>query len=377
MKKLLLLVALVSPLFSIAQKQQQGPTTFNLIAGTFTGDGPTASKGIYVYRFYPYRVQHAYSNEVETKNPAFIAVTKDEKFIYAVNENSVGNSAVTAFTFDKKSGKMEQINSQPTIGSPCYITVDKARKNVIIANYGGGSLQVFPVNKDGSLGASTQTIKSEGKGPNSVRQEAPHIHSAVLSPDEKYLMVSDLGTDKINIYNYKASKTPALTPAATPFVSTAPGAGPRHSEFAPNGKFMYNVQELTATITAYAYSSGKLTEIETVKMMPENFNGVNGAADIHVSPDGLFLYATNRGSANEIVAYAINQETGKLTFIERYPTGPVPRNFVIDPTGHHLLVGTTKVIHIYTRNMTNGRLILTGDPIKVESAVCLKMFVLE
>ncbi|MES2809778.1 MAG: lactonase family protein [Bacteroidota bacterium] len=377
MKKLLLLVALVSPLFSIAQKKQQGPTTFNLIAGTFTGDGPTASKGIYVYRFYPYRVQHAYSNEVETKNPAFIAVTKDEKFIYAVNENSVGNSAVTAFTFDKKSGKMEQINSQPTTGSPCYITVDKARKNVIIANYGGGSLQVFPVNKDGSLGASTQTIKSEGNGPNSVRQEAPHIHSAVLSPDEKYLMVSDLGTDKINIYNYKASKTPALTPAATPFVSTAPGAGPRHSEFSPNGKFMYNVQELTATITAYAYGSGKLTEIETVKMMPENFNGVNGAADIHVTPDGLFLYATNRGSVNEIVAYAINQETGKLTFIERYPTGPVPRNFVIDPTGHHLLVGTTKVIHIYTRNMTNGRLVLTGDPIKVESAVCLKMFVLE
>lgn len=377
MKKLLLLVALILPLFSIAQKKEQGPKIFDLVIGTFTGDGPTASKGMYVYRFYPYRVQHAYSNEVETSNPAFIAITNDQKFIYAVNESGEGKSSVTAFKFDKMSGKMEQINSQPSSGSPCYVTVDKARKNVIIANYGGGSLQVFPVNKDGSLGASTQTIKSEGKGPISTRQEAPHIHSAVLSPDEKYLMVSDLGTDKINIYNYKASKTPALAPAETPFVKTAPGAGPRHSEFSPNGKFMYNVQELTATITAYAYKTGRLTEIETVKMMPDNFNGVNGAADIHLSPDGLFLYATNRGSANEIVAFSINQETGKLTFVERYPTGPVPRNFVIDPTGHHLLVGTTKVIHIYTRNMTNGRLILTGDPIKVESAVCLKMFPIE
>ncbi|MFD2144264.1 lactonase family protein [Mucilaginibacter antarcticus] len=272
---------------------------------------------------------------------------------------------------------MEQINSQPSSGSPCYITVDKARKNVIIANYGGGSLQVFPVNKDGSLGASTQTIKSEGMGPNHGRQEAPHIHSAVLSPDEKYLMVADLGTDKINIYNYKASKIPALTPAATPFVSTKPGSGPRHSEFSKNGKFMYNVQELTATITTYAYNNGNLAEVETVKMMPDNFNGVNGAADIHISPDGLFLYATNRGTANEIVAYAIDQQTGRLTFVDRYLTGPVPRNFVIDPTGQYLLVGTTKVIHVYTRNITTGKLKLNGDPIKIESAVCLKMFVLE
>jgi 6-phosphogluconolactonase len=375
--KLLCVMLLGSTTITMAQKKGAKPKVYNIIIGTYTGESPTASKGIYVYRFYPYRTQNAYSSEVEASNPSFVAISENQKFLYAVNENGEGKSTVTAFTFDKSSGKMEEINKQPTNGSPAYIAVDKAQKNIFVANYGGGNVQVFPINKDGSLGVATQTIKGVGKGPNADRQEAPHVHSTVLSPDEKYLIVSDLGTDKIGIHRYKASKNPPLTPAETPFVSTKPGTGPRHSEFSPNGKFMYNVQELSATITTYAYNDGELKEIETVKMMPDNFRGENGAADIHLSPDGLFLYATNRGSANEIVAYSVNQETGKLTFVERYPTGPNPRNFVIDPTGNYLLVGTTKVIHIYTRNITNGKLTLVGDPIKVESAVSLRMFPIE
>jgi 6-phosphogluconolactonase len=377
MKKILLSVALILPLFSIAQKKQKLPTVYDLVIGTYTDDSPSGSKGIYVYRFYPYNVQNGYLAEIETKNPSFISISANEKFVYAVNENSEKNSTVTAFKLDRISGKMEEINNQPTNGSPCYITVDKAQKNVIIANYGGGNLQVFPINKDGSLGASTQTIQNTGSGPNSMRQEQPHGHSAVLSPDEKYVMFSDLGIDKISILKYKASKNPPLTPADIPSVSAAPGSGPRHSEFAPNGKFMYNVQEITATITAYAYDDGKLQELQTVKMMPDNFRGVNGAADIHVSPDGLFLYATNRGSANEIVQFAIDQQTGKLTFVERYPTGPNPRNFVIDPTGRFILVGTTQVIHIYSIAKKTGKLILVGSPIRVAKAVSLKMFPVE
>jgi 6-phosphogluconolactonase len=377
MAKLLLIIMTISTV-TMAQKKQKEPKVFDLVIGTYTGgDSPTASKGIYVYRFYPYKAQNGYLSEIETKNASFIAISENEKYIYAVNENGNTNSTVTAFKFDRISGKMEQLNNQPTKGSPAYIAVDKAQKNVFVANYGGGNLQVFPINKDGSLGASTQTIQDTGSGPIADRQSEPHVHSTVLSPDEKYLFSSDLGTDKINIFRYKASKNPPLTPAEIPFVSTAPGSGPRHSDFAPNGKFMYNIHELKATITAYAYNDGQLKELQTVKMMPDNFRGVNGAADIHVSPDGLFLYATNRGSANEIVQFAIDQVTGKLTFVERYPTGPEPRNFVIDPTGHYMLVGTKRVIHIYTVAKGTGKLTLVGDPIRVESAVCLKMFPVE
>jgi 6-phosphogluconolactonase len=351
---------------------------FDLVIGTFTGDAPTASKGIYVYRFYEERGNVAYLSEVETSNPSFLAVSANQQFIYAVNENNGATpSTVSAFKFTKTTGKLELLNTQPSIGSPAYISVDKAQKNVFIANYGGGSMQVYPVNKDGSLGASSQTIQDEGKGPNPSRQGVPHAHSAVLSPDEKYVMLSDLGTDKINIFRYKASKNPPLTPADVPYFKTAGGAGPRHSDFAPNGKFMYNIQELTATISAFSYSGGELKELQTINMMPDGFKGTNGAADIHVSPDGLFLYATNRGTVNAIFVYAIDQQTGKLTAVDHYPTGDNPRNFVIDPTGNYILVGSSNRVIVFKVNKVTGKLVQINSTINMESAVCLKMIPVE
>ncbi|MCC8424625.1 lactonase family protein [Mucilaginibacter sp. UR6-11] len=375
MKKLLFLFALISPVFCLAQKKNTGPKVFDLVIGTYTGTTPTSSKGIYIYRFYAERGEVAYLSEIETANPSYLAISQNQQYIYAVNENNeITASSVTAFKFNKNSGKIEQLNSQPSVGSPAYIAVDKAQKNVFIANYGGGSLQVFPINKDGSLGASTQTITDKGSGPDQMRQAQPHVHSAMLTPDEKYLITTDLGTDKINIYRYHASKIPPLTPATIPFISTAGGSGPRHNDFAPNGKFMYNIQEMAASITAYAYNDGELKELQTVKMMPDDFKGVNGAADIHVSPDGKYLYATNRGTANQIVVYAIDQLTGKLTFVERYKTGGEnPRNFIIDPTGNYLLVGTTNRVNIFKVDKPTGRLALTRNVINMESAVCLKM----
>jgi len=373
MKKLLLLIALVSPVFCIAQKKNQGPKVFDLLIGTYTGDSADDSKGIYVYRFYAERGEVAYLSEVETKNPTYLTITQDGKYVYTVNENTIGTSSVTAFKLNKTTGKMDQLNTQPSIGSPAYISVDKAQKNVFIANYGGGSLQAYPVNKDGSLGASIQTIQDVGTGPDKMRQMEPHGHSAVLSPDEKYLMFADLGTDKINIFRYHASKNPPLTPADVPFVSTAGGAGPRHNDFAPNGKFMYNIQEMKAMITAYTYHDGVLKEIQTVKMMPDSFKGINGAADIHVSPDGLFLYATNRGTANEILVYAIDQVTGTLTYVDRYKTGESPRNFMIGPTGNYVLVGSVKRVDVFKIDRKTGKLALNGKSILMKSAVCLKM----
>jgi 6-phosphogluconolactonase len=189
MKKLLLLFALVSPVFAIAQKKSKSPKVFDLLIGTYTGEGADDSKGIYVYRFYAERGEVAYLSEVETKNPTYLTITQDGKYVYTVNENTIGTSSVTAFKLNKTTGKMDQLNVQPSIGSPAYISVDKAQKNVFIANYGGGSLQAYPVNKDGSLGASIQTIQDIGAGPDKMRQTEPHGHSAVLSPDEKYLPI--------------------------------------------------------------------------------------------------------------------------------------------------------------------------------------------
>ncbi len=378
MAKLLFVMLVALTTITMAQKKNAGPKVFDLVIGTFTGDAPTASKGIYIYRFYEESAKVAYLSEIETQNPSFLAVSANQQFIYAVNENNGASpSSVSAFKFTKSTGKLELLNTQPSIGSPAYISVDKAQKNVFIANYGGGSLQVYPVNKDGSLGASSQTIQNVGSGPNTARQLQPHVHSVVLSPNDKYLMASDLGTDRIDIFRYKASKTPPLTPAAVPFFKAEGGSGPRHSEFAPNGKFMYNIQEITATISAFSYNDGELKELQTIKMMPDDFKGTNGAADIHVSPDGLFLYATNRGSVNEIFVYAIDQVTGKLTAVDHYPTGSNPRNFVIDPTGNYVLVGSSNRIIVFKVNKATGKLTQINSAINIEQAVCLKMIPVE
>jgi len=381
MKKLLFLLALVLPVFGFAQKKGKGgPKVFDVLIGTYTSAGVNSSKGIYVYRFYAERGELAYLSEVETSNPSYLAVTQDHHYVYAVNENNAdGSGGVTAFKFDKTTGKLDLINTQKSVGSPAYISVDKAQKNVFIANYGGGNLQVFPINKDGSLGASTQTIQDVGKGPDQMRQQQPHVHSTVLSPDDKYLLASDLGTDKINVFRYRASRVPPLTPATPAFTSTAGGAGPRHSDFSPNGKFLYNIQEMTATITAFSYDDGKLKELQTVKMMPDDFKGVNGAADIHVSPDGLFLYATNRGTANELLVYAIDPVSGKLTYVSRNKTdGENPRNFVIDPTGNFIVVGTKTRVNVFNINKATGKLTQNhNNTLLIDSAVCLKMVPVE
>jgi len=380
MKKLLLIAVLALPLVSTAQKQpKNGYKVFDLLIGTYTGKDASSSKGIYVYRYYAERGEVAEMSEVDTDNPSFLTVTDDGNFVYAVNENNAdGSGGVSAFKFNKQSGALDLINQQKTKGSPAHISVDKERKNIIVSNYGGGNLQVFPLNQDGSIAPANQTIQYTGKGPDVNRQTEPHVHSAFFSPDEKYIMVSDLGLDKINIYRYKSSKVPALTPADPASVSTAPGSGPRHIAFTPNGKFMYNVQEMKATVTAYTYDNGKVKELQTIKMMPDDFNGDNGAADIHVSPDGRYLYASNRGTANVIVGFAIDQVTGKLNKIGSWSTvGENPRNFMIDPAGNFMLVGTKSYVFVFRIDKVTGKLLGARQAIKVASAVCLKVVPVE
>lgn len=346
----------------------------DLIIGTYTDKG--TSEGIYIYEFDSKTGKAAYKNKATgVENPSYLAISRDWKFVYVANE--AGEGAVSSFRFDRASGALELLNTLPSHGnSPCYVTVNKARTHVIASNYGGGNFSVYPVLKDGSLGDAVQVIQHTGSGANKNRQEKPHVHSAVLSPDEKYLLVSDLGTDKIYIYHFNpANASRPVTEAVPAFISTGDGNGPRHIDFHTSGKYVYSIQELSGNITAFGYKDGKLTALQNISMLAEGFKGKVGAADIHVSPDGNFLYASNRGDANDIAIFAINNNTGRLTLTGRSSTlGNGPRNFVIDPSGNYLLAANQNSdnIVIFRRNKATGLLTDTGERIKTGSPVCLK-----
>lgn len=380
MKKLLLAIALLSSASLFAQKKDATPKMYNLLIGTYTTG---ESKGIYVYRFYTETGRTAYLNQVEgIDNPSYLAVSKNEKFVYSVNE--VGGDrkgSVTSYSFEPKIGKIAVINSQPSTGTgPCYISVDKSQKHAFVANYGSGALSVLPINKDGSLAPVVQTIQDKGTGPNKGRQEGPHVHTAVLSPDEKYLLYTDLGTDKMNIYRYKPGQDQPLSPAEPSAFDVVAGHGPRHVDFSPDKKHLYLLTEMGSVIYVYDYDGPKSKQLEAISILPDGYKGAVGAADIHVSPDGKFLYASNRGDLNEIVVFSINPENGRLTFVERKPSmGKTPRNFVIDPSGNYLLVANqnTDNVFVYRINKLTGKLTLTPNIIKVGNPSCLKFVAAE
>lgn len=370
----LLLLGLLSPWFLQAQKKQL-PRFYHLLIGTYTNG---TSKGIYTYKFDATTGKTTFEQVAGgVKDPAYMAVSADKRFVYAVNEshNPQGDS-VSAFKFDAHSGKLTYLNKLASYGTdPCYVSVDKNSKNLFVANYSSGSLTVYSLEKDGSLGDTLQTIRHTGGGVDTARQKTAHVHAVVLSPDEKYLMADDLGTDKVYEYVYQPkSKTP-LTPAAQPTVSVDPASGPRHLVFTKNAKYAYLAQEISAKIRAFSYANGKLVSIQNIDMETPDFKGINGAADIHLSPDENFLYATNRGEANDIVVYKVNKTNGKLTFVQRQSTlGKAPRNFAIDPTGNFLLAANQNTDDIYTFkiNKTTGKLTQTGTKLQLSHPVYLK-----
>lgn len=378
MKKMLLVAAALLPLLGHAQKKNALPSTYDVLIGTYTTG---TSKGVYVYRLYEERGRLSYLNEFTTTddtaftNPSYLTVSNNNRFVYVVNENKVGG--VTALSFEPNTGKMKFINSQPSNGSnPCHITVDKDQKNIFVANYSSGNLTVYPLGKDGSIGAMSQNIQDSGTGVNKDRQEGPHVHMSLLAPNEKYLFYNDLGTDKINICRYHPSKVPPLTPAEQPFVSVKPGNGPRHSTFSPDGKYLYLLQEMGAAINVYSYDNGKLTEVQTISMLADNFKGQVGAAAIHISPNGKFLYASDRGDDNDINIFAIDQTTGKLTFVARQPSlGKGPRDFMIDPQGKYLLVANqyTNSVYVYHIDPNTGTFNGVVANIQVGNPVCIKI----
>jgi 6-phosphogluconolactonase len=372
MKKILIFVAMLSPVLGIAQKKPVYPKSFDLIVGAYTSGN---SKGIAVYRFYTETGRLAYLSQIDNvSNPSYLAVSSNNKFVYAVNEND--NGEVSSFSFEPKTGQLKFINKVSTLGgSPCYISVDKAQKNLFVANYSGGNIAVLPLNEDGSIAPASMTLKDDGHGVNKERQEKAHVHTAVLSPDEKYVLYTDLGTDKINITKYKGGKNNQIVPANPAFVSVKPGYGPRHLAFSNDKKYLYLITEMGSSVIVFDYNNGKPKQKQDISLLADGFKGATGAADIHISPNGKFLYATNRGDANDISVFSINPENGELTFVDRKATGGKgPRNFVIDPTGKYLLVAhqNSDNIYVFQLDEATGKLIRVVSRIEVGNPVCLK-----
>jgi len=355
---------MAAPLMGFTQNDEH-----YLLVGTYTSP---KSEGIYVYKFNSTTGDVTPVSKVTAGNPSYLAVSPDQSFVFAVNEDGNDKGSVAAYAFNKENGTLTFINKQPSGGDhPCYVAVDKSGRWVAVGNYTGGSLSILPVMVNGSLG-TPQITPHVGSSVVKSRQEKPHVHATVFSPDNKFLFVPDLGIDKVMVYAFNAGSG-KLDPQEP--VTTPPGAGPRHFTFHPNGKFAYLAEELTADVSAYTYEDGTLTFIQRISALPEGFSGNKSGADLHVSPDGRFLYASNRGTSNNIAIFSIDKRSGKLTPVGHQSTlGEIPRNFNFDPSGNFLLVANQNSdnIVIFKRNAKTGMLEDTGKRIEVGKPVCIK-----
>jgi 6-phosphogluconolactonase len=360
--------------------QQTDPHTGSLLVyvGTYTGP---KSKGIYLMRL-DLATGNLTAPELagEADQPSFLAIHPNHHFLYAVGEidafDGKKSGAVDAFAIAPDTGKLTLLNQQPSGGeSPCHLTVDAAGKNVLVANYGGGSVSAIPIQSDGRLAAPSAFIQHVGSSVNRDRQQAPHGHSINLDAANHFAFAADLGLDKILVYRFDSANG-SLAPNDPPSTSITPGSGPRHFDFHPNGHFAYVINEIASTVTAFRYdaSRGTLTTMQTVTTLPQDFKGQNGTADIHVHPSGRFLYGSNRGH-DSIAAFSINAETGMLTPLGQTLTqGKTPRNFGIDPTGTYLLAANqdSDTIVVFSIDPKTGQLHSSGTVANVPRPVCVQ-----
>ncbi|MBK0382007.1 lactonase family protein [Pedobacter sp. SD-b] len=370
MKIKIILALLLIPFFSVAQRYQ------HLLIGTYT---KSQNNGIFVYKFDTQSGNLSFESKTDSiKNPSYLAINNNGTKVYSVSEQGKDrNGAVNAFNFDSKTGELSFINTQSTIGGgPCYISIANDNKYVFTANYGTGSVSALPLNNDGSVAPLAQLIQHEGSSINKNRQLGPHAHSVIFSNDGKTLFNADLGLDKLFAYDYEPLLKDPLQSAAQPFIDINPGFGPRHFAFNKKGDKLYLLSEMKAAITIFDYKDKVLSKNKIVDLDQVGFTGKDGGADIHLSNDGRFLYATNRGDANEIVIFKIDDKNGSLTRIgSQSSLGKTPRNFVIDPTDSFLLVANqdSDDIYVFRRNKKTGLLTYTNKMLSIGNPVCLKM----
>jgi 6-phosphogluconolactonase len=314
-------------------------------------------------------------------NPTFIAVSSDHRLLYAINAVSevdgVPGGAVEAFSINQETGALTFLNRESTIGpGPAFVTVDRTGKFVLAANYPGGSIALFPVLDDGRLAQASDFIQHVGSSVDPSRQAAPHAHSINLDPTETFALVADLGLDQIVVYQLDRTNR-KLVLNDPPYAQVDPGSGPRHLEFHPNGQFVFVINELSSTVTGFAWDGrrGALTALQTLSTLPSGWVGETSAADIHVHPSGKFVYGSNRGH-DSLAIFAVDALTGRLTYVENTPTGgKTPRNFGIDPTGRFLLAANqdTDTIVTFRIDQVTGKLTPTGDLVSTGTPVCVKI----
>jgi 6-phosphogluconolactonase len=373
-------------MFYVADAAPRPPKgKYFVYVGTYTEEG-SKSKGIYAYRFDPTTTEiTAIGLVAETINPSFLAVHPNHRFLYAVNEvgkyNDQSGGAISAFAIDRVTGKLTLLNQVPSRGAdPCYVTLDRTGKYVLVANYTGGSVAVIPVLEDGRLGEASAFVQYQGHGRNPERQEGPHPHSIDLSPDNHFALVDDLGLDQVIAYRFDGAKG-SLTANPLASIKVEPGAGPRHLAFHPSGKFAYVINEMQSTVTVFAYDAagGALHSLQTISTLPKGFTGHNDAAEVQVNPSGKFLYASNRGH-DSVAVFAIGRRSGTLTPVENVsPGGKIPRSFAIDPTGSFLFAANQKSdnVVVFRIDARTGRLTPTGQMLEAAAPVCVTFLAIE
>ena len=334
---------------------------------------------------------HAYQLELETgklrlvqrttdvENPFFLAVSPNQKFLYSIHAKQFDGKEpeqVAAYEIVGRAGQLKLLNRQSSLGSAsCYLDVDATGKTVLVANYSAGSVVAFPVKEDGSLGEASSFMQHAGSSVDPARQKGPHAHSFVVSPDNRFAYAADLGLDQVLGYRLEANKA-KLSPNRQPFVRTPPGAGPRHLTFHPKGKQVYVINELSNSVTAFDFDvdSGILIEKQTISTVPKDFAGKRYCADLKITPDGRFLYGTNRGH-DSIVAYRIGDD-GQLTLIGIEPSlGKGPQNLAITSDGKLLLCANMpgNNVAVFRIDPKDGALTSVGAPVSVPSPSCIRI----
>ncbi|MGV3696702.1 lactonase family protein [Flavobacterium sp.] len=359
--------ALFTVLFCLNAFAQQ--SHHNLIIGTYTNS--CASDGMYVYDF------DTETGEAQLKastknivNPSFLTFSTDKKFVYSVNENG-NDSQVSAFRFYSDSGNLQFLNSKSSEGNdPCHITNDDT--NVLVANYSGGNITVFGKNADGTIATYKQIMKHQAKRADDAKVEPSHMHMVQITSDRKHVVASDLGKDFLYVYKYNPNEKSNIL-ELDQFLSFKKGMGPRHFTFSADGKTIYLLNELDGSLFVLSFVDGEFKVVQETTVVERKFRGKTSAADIHLSADGKFLYATNRGDANTISCFEV-KPNGKLKLVQTVSTlGKGPRNFAIDPSGRFLLVAHqySNEVVIFSIDSATGILTDSGKRIALCSPVCL------
>ncbi|ERM81446.1 hypothetical protein P872_09860 [Rhodonellum psychrophilum GCM71 = DSM 17998] len=343
---------------------------FSFLVGTYTESG---YQGIQMLSFDPQKMALSSKIIAPTQNPSFVIANKAQNLVFSVEETAGENGGkVKSFKFDRMEGTLELISVLDTFGDhPCYLSLDPSEGFLVVGNYSGGNLSVYKVN-EGEL-VHVQTIQHEGQSINASRQEKAHVHSTVFHTDGKKLLVGDLGSDKIHIYDFHPDYSVPLVPSNPAYIEVTPGSGPRHLVIHPKGDQFYLVHELSAELGVYTYAAGKISQTQTLPLTNPNYSGSVGAAEVRISADGKFVYASNRGDANEISVFEIGNDK-KLSLVQRISSGgQMPRNFNLSPDGEFLLVAhqASNDIVVFERNTKTGELSKTDLRFSIPKPVYL------